>query len=294
LKAAQQGYPPAQTDLADCYYNGEGCRADVYEAVSWYRKAAEQGHAPAQHALANCWYRGECASFTPRKSCSDEELEADFSLTSAVILYRSAAKLGYPPSQCRLADMYMSGEGVTKDSVQGLALYRQAAEHGHLEAAVKLGNALRLEGNADSTALALEWYRRAATQSYGAAEVALGDCYLRGEGVLADASTAVQWFLKAADKGEVAAFCRLGDCADTAAELHTSAPSASAATWYRKAAELGSAEGQHALVKPEYGPHRMGLGVVHSGSAFQKVALQGECFYIGDGLELDVAQAFRW
>jgi hypothetical protein len=33
---------------------------------------------------------------------------------------------------------------------------------------------------------------------------------------------------------------------------------------------------------------------VHSGSAFQKVALQGECFYIGDGLELDVAQAFRW
>jgi TPR repeat protein len=142
----------------------------------------------------------------------------------------------------------MSGEGVTKDSVQALALYRQAAEHGHLEAAVKLGDALRKEGKAESTALAVEWYRRAAIQSYGPAEVALGDCYLRGEGVLADLRAAVQWFLKASDKDEAAAFCRLGDYADTVAELHTSVPSVSAATWYQKAADLGSAEGQHALV----------------------------------------------
>ena len=177
MKAAQQGYPPAQTDLADCYYNGEGCRADVYEAVSWYRKAAEQGHAPAQHALANCWYRGECASFTPRKSCSDEELEADFSLTSAVILYRSAAKLGYPPSQCRLADMYMSGEGVTKDSVQGLALYRQAAEHGHLEAAVKLADALVQHDSGEAE----RWYRKAAGQGHAFARRSLTNLLKPGD-----------------------------------------------------------------------------------------------------------------
>jgi TPR repeat protein len=162
LKAAQQGFPPAQMDLADCYYNGEGCRADVSDAVSWYRKAAEQGHAPAQHALAGCWYRGECASFTPRKSGSGEELDAGFHLTSAVILYRSAAKLGYAPSQCRLADLCMSGEGVTKDSVQALALYRQAAEHGHLEAAVKLGDAL-LQSNLGE---AERWFRSAAERGH--------------------------------------------------------------------------------------------------------------------------------
>ena len=46
--AAEQGYPPAQYDLGNCYLNGLGVQKSQAEAVEWIRKAAVQGHEKAQ------------------------------------------------------------------------------------------------------------------------------------------------------------------------------------------------------------------------------------------------------
>ena len=59
-KAAEQGLPEAQANLAKYYYRGEGVSKDVYKAFEWTRKAAEQGLPEAQLALGlTHYYKGE-------------------------------------------------------------------------------------------------------------------------------------------------------------------------------------------------------------------------------------------
>jgi TPR repeat protein len=43
----------AQNNLANMYESGDGVEKDMQRAVMWCRKAAEQGYAPAQYNLAN-------------------------------------------------------------------------------------------------------------------------------------------------------------------------------------------------------------------------------------------------
>jgi len=47
-KAAQQGHPEAQYNLARLYATGQGVPRDQEEALHWVRAAASQGYAPAQ------------------------------------------------------------------------------------------------------------------------------------------------------------------------------------------------------------------------------------------------------
>lgn len=54
---AEQGNAEAQYNLGICYHEGEGVAKDVFEAVKWFRKAAEQGYPTAQSALGWCFLR---------------------------------------------------------------------------------------------------------------------------------------------------------------------------------------------------------------------------------------------
>ena len=49
--AAERGDADAQYNLGLCYAKGNGVKADMVEAVNWYRKAARQGHQDAKKAL---------------------------------------------------------------------------------------------------------------------------------------------------------------------------------------------------------------------------------------------------
>ncbi|HRD49157.1 MAG: sel1 repeat family protein [Candidatus Competibacter sp.] len=51
LKAANQGYAPAQVNLGALYAEGHGVPQDFQEALAWYHKAAGQGYALAQFNL---------------------------------------------------------------------------------------------------------------------------------------------------------------------------------------------------------------------------------------------------
>src|SRR5207253_7404177 len=44
-KAAERGYPVAQSSLGFTYLTGEGVGKDFAEAAKWFRKAADQGDA---------------------------------------------------------------------------------------------------------------------------------------------------------------------------------------------------------------------------------------------------------
>jgi TPR repeat protein len=51
-KAANFGHAPSQTNLALMYFAGEGVKADSAQAMIWLKKAAAQGYPPAQRQLA--------------------------------------------------------------------------------------------------------------------------------------------------------------------------------------------------------------------------------------------------
>ena len=56
--AAETGNADAQTNVGDCYFEGEGVEKNQDVAVKWYLKAAEQGECSAQLNLCNCYRFG--------------------------------------------------------------------------------------------------------------------------------------------------------------------------------------------------------------------------------------------
>jgi TPR repeat protein len=48
LRAAAEGHPAAQYNVAFVYASGQGVPRSDQTALSWFRKSAAQGYAPAQ------------------------------------------------------------------------------------------------------------------------------------------------------------------------------------------------------------------------------------------------------
>ena len=59
-KSAKQGFPLAQSILAEMYQTGEGgVLKDNKKALYWYEKSAKQGFPRAQSVLASMYRKGE-------------------------------------------------------------------------------------------------------------------------------------------------------------------------------------------------------------------------------------------
>jgi TPR repeat protein len=122
--AAEQGYAPAQYNLAVAYDKGDGVAANLATAIDWYTKAASQGQADAQSNLAVLY-------FTGRGVERDDVKGAD--------LTESAALKGYAPAQDNLGKVYREGIGRSKDLVKAESWHRKAAEQGHPPALANIG-----------------------------------------------------------------------------------------------------------------------------------------------------------
>jgi TPR repeat protein len=57
-RSADQGYVPAQFNLASAYFFGRGVPPDTTQAIAWYRKAADQGFAQAEAVLGSLYRVG--------------------------------------------------------------------------------------------------------------------------------------------------------------------------------------------------------------------------------------------
>ena len=99
---------------------------------------------------------------------------------------------------------------VDKNESRANAFYRKAvdqdiegmAEAGDQYAQVCLGWMQHCGDGVDLTySTAVEWYRKAAEQSYSAVQYYLGVMYQHGDGVDQTESTAVEWYRKATEQG---------------------------------------------------------------------------------------------
>jgi len=79
-----------------------------------------------------------------------------------------------------------------------------------------------------------------------AAQVAVGDCYAEGKGVVRDYKLAAEWYAKAAEKSDVAAEMHLAALYRDGSK-NFPRDMTQAAQWYRKAADRGDATAQGTL-----------------------------------------------
>ena len=112
-----------------------------------------------------------------------------------------AAAGGAPAAQYALARMYLSGEGVARDSAEGLKWLRKAAMAGVGLAQYQVG-ALHEWGIAvaQDNGEAARWYRMAADRGVPVAQHRLGLLYMNGVGVARDLVAAHMWLNLAASR----------------------------------------------------------------------------------------------
>ena len=125
-KAAKQGDPHAQHDLAGLYRDGIGVQKDPAEADKWfaiaaknYRAAAEQDDPEAQCLLGGFYMKG----------VGVEKDEAE-----AVKWFRLAAEQGCMKGKSLLGLAYFEGRGLKKDEEEGVRWLRDAAKQGDPDA----------------------------------------------------------------------------------------------------------------------------------------------------------------
>ena len=121
--AKENKNPLAEFTMALFYKYGWGRPVNKVISCSWHHKAAKSNIPAAQHFYADCLREGY-----PKKR----------SPAQAAKWYKRAADNGHIISLCSLADLYIKGEGVIKDTQRGLALCKQAASSGISDAMLRV------------------------------------------------------------------------------------------------------------------------------------------------------------
>ena len=244
-QAATKGLAAAQFLLATRYLNGIGVERDETAALLWLGRAVAQGHAKAQLRLGRFLEtpHREAALACMQQAAQTGLVEAQWAWARATL----QATVSPGADALRQAHDYLLAA-----AEQGLAGAQHALGDLYLDGLVRPGLVI-----AADTALALVWYRRAATHGRLQAVVALERLELAGHTRNAARAarrksgperrrTPEQW-LEVAESGDADSRYHLGLMLENGWALP--ADSAQAQAWYRKAAEQGLAPAQVALAR---------------------------------------------
>lgn len=179
-RAAVQGHPGAQCNLAVALEAGLGGAFDPDEAAQWYKSSAEGGHLTGMYNYACVLRSGigiqqdaEGAQTWMQKAAEAEHPMAMFSWASIcekegdlegmrkwLIL---SAEAGDIEAQFRLGVAMVDGVVLEQDVPGGIEWLRKAAEQGHKDAQVRLAELLREAGGTENEAEAQQWSQRSQT-----------------------------------------------------------------------------------------------------------------------------------
>jgi TPR repeat protein len=104
LKSAEQGYAPAQYEVAKAYADGDGAPVSVTDARKWFQTASLNGHTWAQgeyiRVLAGTYYWGDYPKTLERAPSKEDLFEAyAWSIATEERTNESDAWLRYSPEQ---------------------------------------------------------------------------------------------------------------------------------------------------------------------------------------------------
>ncbi|MXQ11765.1 SEL1-like repeat protein [Microvirga makkahensis] len=260
-KAANDGLMEAALVLAEDPYNGGRLGVPAGEAELWLRRALEtnspralvlaveirsqqgpEGREEAKvhlvDALKNIDNDSGVLIALGRHLRAGDLIERDMQLS--LTFFDRAAGQGNATAAYEFARTVLAYPDAATDSMRKTAIERlqTLGEHGHVKAAITLGDAL-LNGNGvdPEPEEARRWYEKAAEGGSTMALVRLGDFYSRRSGHT-DVPRALEWYRKAADANISTAMIRLGRMYNEGQGVPQDY--ALAATWFSRAAAAGS------------------------------------------------------
>ena len=116
MKAAEEGYAVAESNIGVCYYEGIGVDVNLSEAFKWVMKAAKHGFAQAQENIGINYFSGENVEKNPEE---------------AFKWFMKAAKQDYPYSQHMIAFCYNYGIGTKEDKAEAQKWVKKIAKEYH-------------------------------------------------------------------------------------------------------------------------------------------------------------------
>lgn len=247
LKAAEQGYVPAQMHLAGMYVEGRGVPRDNAKAIEWATKAAQRGDMGAQAWLGAKYYLGEIVPKDGPRAVEwlDKAARQGHLLAMTILagIYQNGTLVPADPVKAKywldkVGGEMKAGKDSPADVVRGKLV--AAAEGGDLNAQGRLGWSY-LTGNggfAKDGPLAVRWLTRAADAGNAFAQVNLASAYIKGEIVPKDEARAAKLYRSAADQGDHVGQYRLGRMYETG-RGGLKQDRAAAFDLYRKAARQG-------------------------------------------------------
>ncbi|TAJ24769.1 MAG: sel1 repeat family protein [Reyranella sp.] len=238
-RAADAGSAEGEHRLALIYANGEaGIPRDEARAAQLFEKAAEKGNRRAQLNIGTMYYRGQGM---PRDLIQSrawlEKAAADGNVHAIYALGRAMAESAPPASA---------------DPARAADLFRQAAERGHMFAALRYGMALSDgAGVKKDQAAAQRWFVMAQQNGVPEGALAMGDMLARAPATRDKAAnekmlkTAISWFEMAANSGVPSGQFKLANA--YLAGSGVARDPGQAQFWYGRAAQQGLPEAQQAL-----------------------------------------------
>ena len=127
-KSSEDNFPPAISNLANCYYKGIGTDIDYNKAYELFMSAKALDYLPSYNKLANCFMNGK-------------GVEKD--IDKAVKLLKYAADKNDARAQVSLGACYLDGLGVEKDYSKAIYLIKASSEKGFVGAYWLLGKCYR-------------------------------------------------------------------------------------------------------------------------------------------------------
>ncbi|KAF1975170.1 HCP-like protein [Bimuria novae-zelandiae CBS 107.79] len=240
VAASKHGHAESGYRTALCYEFGWGCRKDYAKAAQFYRAAASKNHPGAAARLGKACLTGDMGLLNKYRegvkwlkrateSADQQYNNAPYELgllhetgfgddifkdeVYAVQLFTQAAELGHPQAALRLGECYEHGQlRCPKDAALSVHYYNCAAQADMPEAMMNLCAWYMVGAEPvleKDENEAYEWAKRAAEHGLPKAEYACGYFTEMGIGCRRDPLEANVWYVKAADHGDERAKQRL-------------------------------------------------------------------------------------
>ena len=111
-------------------------RRNAIEATKWLQKAAEHGHQDAQWTLGICYFKKIDSTFEAFISDKGNRMyildgingSVPKDEAEAVKWFRKAAEQGHQDARLKLGECYLYGKGVTKDEVEATTWSKKVVE----------------------------------------------------------------------------------------------------------------------------------------------------------------------
>jgi TPR repeat protein len=185
---AARGNSSALLELGERMLQGRGMAADSTEGLKLMHKSADAGYSQAWYDLGVVYANA---------------MGVTIDMTRAMVYFHKGASAGNADCQCSLGLMYQAGEripgGVKADPAEARKWYRLAADQGHEEAIMHLGQLLMWgQGGPEDPEGGAKLFRQGSEAGNPEAQWSLGQCYLKGKGVAQDSVQAYGLFAAAA------------------------------------------------------------------------------------------------